>query len=101
MTDYAWSTIRAGDKTVDPGEKVTRNELGISKAEYEELQEAGAIRETKYPKTNTFESPREANIRKFVELRDKMEADMFAEMPDLYPEEGGTVLPTAKDAVEV
>lgn len=101
MPDYAWSDIRAGDKSVKAGDKVTRGDLGISKEEYAELEEAGAIRSSKHPKTNTFESPREANIRKFFEMKDKMEADMFAEMPELYPEEGGTVLPTAKDAVEV
>jgi hypothetical protein len=101
MADHAWSTIKAGDKVVKPGETVTRQQLDVSKEEYDELKEAGAIRSVKHPETNASESPREANIRKFAEKRKELEDSMFEEMPDLYAEEGGSVLPTAKDAVEV
>ncbi len=101
MADHVWSTIKAGDKVVKPGETVTRQALNISKDEYEQLKESGAIRSVKHPETNETESPREANIRKFAEQRKELEESMFEEYPGMYGEEGGSTLPTAKDAVEV
>lgn len=69
MAYYAWSPIVLNDeKTVPVGDAVTADKLGISKDEFQVLADAGAVRETKYPKDiGEFESPAEYNLRKLNE----------------------------------
>lgn len=60
MADYAWSEIRYGvetdkdgnflrHKVVKAGETVTKAKLGVSDADWAQLQEAGSVRPYAYP----------------------------------------------------
>jgi hypothetical protein len=49
MAYYAWSNIQAGEKSAAPGDTVSASTLGLSEEEFEELVEAEAVREDKYP----------------------------------------------------
>jgi hypothetical protein len=95
LADVAWTTIKtvAADGSVTlvpPGESVDASKLNTDDAGFEQLKEAGAIRETTYPDdVGTFESVRERNLRKINEAMQAAEESAFANMPelDLAPEE--------------
>lgn len=53
---YAWSTFRLGvnewgqvTETLDPGEEVTKDKLGVSDEEWQSLIDSGSIRTDEYP----------------------------------------------------
>ena len=54
MAYYAWSEIKAGDKSAKPGDTVSASDLGLSKEQFEELVEAGAVKEEKFPDPGDF-----------------------------------------------
>jgi hypothetical protein len=53
-TMYAWSPIRAGDKSAKVGDTVTAQTLGVSNEDFEAMVDAGAVRNTKPPKMENF-----------------------------------------------
>jgi hypothetical protein len=48
-TFYAWSPILAGEKSAGFGDEVTQQGLGVSKADFEAMKDAGVIRTIKPP----------------------------------------------------
>jgi hypothetical protein len=79
-TFYAWSNIESSKGTVSVGGVVTADKLGVSKEGFAELVEAGAVRTQKYPETNQYESPREANIRKLNESIEEARENAYADI---------------------
>lgn len=68
MADIAWSPIKTEKGTIQVGESVTADKLGVDKEEYARLKEAGTIRNKKYPDdVGPNESVRERNVRKLAE----------------------------------
>lgn len=49
MAYYAWTEIKAGDKSAKAGDTVTAEKLGIDKEEFDAMVESGAVREEKFP----------------------------------------------------
>lgn len=46
---YAWTDIKTADGVVKAGESVTASSLGVDDDEFEQLCDAKAVREAKYP----------------------------------------------------
>lgn len=59
MAFYAWSPIKGGtaDKpvTIARGDKVTKDALGVSDADWNAMVEAGAIREKEFPAPSDYD----------------------------------------------
>jgi len=84
MAQYAWSPILTSNdkgelKTIDVGDTVSAADVG-GKDHLELLVEAGAVRDDKYPKTNLYESPREANLRKLTDALAEAENNAYANL---------------------
>ena len=108
MADHVWSPIHYTDndgnrQVVEVGETTSASKLNLNKEEYQQLKDAGAIRDKKHPNDlRESESPRERNLRVFAEGVREAQENMFSEMPDLLEDEAPQrETPTAKDAVEV
>jgi hypothetical protein len=63
---YAWSSFRLdvdehnkAKKVIEPGEEVTAEKLKVSKEEFENLIEVGAVRDLEYPPVEPGQSPAE------------------------------------------
>jgi len=58
-TYYAWSPIRGGTAekpvTIDRGDKVTKDALGIDDANWAALVESGAVRDKEFPADKDYE----------------------------------------------
>jgi hypothetical protein len=49
MAYYAWSEIKAGEKSAKVGDTVSASSLGLTEEQFDELVESEAVREEKYP----------------------------------------------------
>jgi hypothetical protein len=65
---YAWSRILAGNKTINPGDVVTKSDIGD---DFDLLVDGGSIRTVPYPEIKSTDSPREHYLR---EARRQLEA---------------------------
>lgn len=79
MAKYAWSPILTHEGVIGVGEVVKPDAVG-GKDAFEELVEAGAIRDAKYPDTDLYESPREHNLRKLNEAIEKAAESAYADI---------------------
>jgi hypothetical protein len=92
MADYAWVDIKIANKdgnveVVPAGEQVDAGKLNISKDEFANMKEAGAVREQKYPKDlRPGESLRERNVRVVHDQLAEAAENMYSELPELEPE---------------
>jgi len=92
---YAWSSIIVEDKVtknkftrIPIGSKVTKSEVG---ADYDNLVACGVLRKQPYPKdVRTDESPRNAQLRKLNEEREKLEQSFTGhELDEEEDDDGG------------
>lgn len=84
MAQYAWSPILTADekgklRTIEVGDTVSASDVG-GKDHLEALVDAGAVRDIKYPKTDLYESPREANLRKLTDALAEAENNAYADL---------------------
>jgi hypothetical protein len=54
MAKYAWTDIKAGEKSAKAGDSVTASGLGLSDEQFEQLVDAGSVRDEKYPDMGDF-----------------------------------------------
>lgn len=104
MAKHAWSPIIGAKKEIEVGDTVSPGDFE-DKKEFDSLVEVGVLRDKKPPKTNNFESPREAVLRDFYEKVDRAREEGMENLPDLLSENDIAAnfsdTPSSKDAVEV
>lgn len=86
MADYfAWSHIRhhgeKGLKTVKPGTKVSAQSLGLEDEHFNELVEAGSVRQTPWPKglnpdNPSAPSPNQFRLQQLRNQREEVESEL-------------------------
>jgi hypothetical protein len=79
---YAFSRISAGEKIVNPGDKVSASDLGVDKDEWDKLVDEGVVRTDKFPEVKGSETPSQAYLREAQEGMDKARAGQSPSKPD-------------------
>ena len=90
---YAWTKMPIGvtqdtkgiitsRKFIEVGEEVTPEKLKIKMDEFDNLIRIGTVRSSQYPKTQTYEAPKRAQMRQALEAQRLAESGGIIDDPD-------------------